>query len=361
MNDPFRRARLLVVDDEPANVALLNALLARWGFGDVTSTSDSGQVLELCDELDPDLLFLDLHMPHPSGLDLLDALGERLHAAVPLPVIMLTADVTSDSKRAALNLGARDFLTKPFDPEEVRLRARNLLEMRFLHREQERHATRLEEGVRQRTRHLEQARLEVLQRLALAAEYRDDDTGEHTLRVAHTSARLAAAVGMSSAEVGEIALAAALHDIGKIALPDSILLKPGALTPEEYEEMQSHVRVGADILAGSSSGLLQMAERIASTHHERWDGTGYLQGLRGDEIPLVGRIVAVADVFDALTHRRPYKQPWPLERAVDEVLSSAGTHFDPDVVAAFASLEHGELLQPRQRDDVAVSRELVTA
>jgi len=361
MNERLGQARLLVVDDEPANTALLSALLARWGYGDVTSTTNSGEVLELCERLDPDLLFLDLHMPVPSGLDLLRALDERLHAAVPLPVIVLTADVTSESKRAALNLGARDFLTKPFDPEEVRLRARNLLEMRLLQREQKRYAGQLEDGVRQRTRHLEQARLEILQRLALAAEYRDDDTGEHTIRVAHTSARLAEALGMSSVEFGEIALAAPLHDIGKIALPDSILLKPGALTLEEYEQMKSHVRVGADILAGSSSALLHTAEQIAATHHERWDGTGYLQGLRGDEIPLVGRIVAVADVFDALTHRRPYKEPWPLERAVAEVLASAGTHFDPEVVAAFASLDHRDLLQPRPRESNATSRHRVAA
>jgi len=361
MDDRLRQSRLLVVDDEPANTALLRALLARWGFGDVTSTNDSRQVLELCDQLDPDLLFLDLHMPAPSGLDLLRALAERLHAAVPLPVIVLTADATSESKRAALDLGARDFLTKPFDPEEVRLRARNLLEVRLLHHEQERHAARLEEAVRERTRHLEQARLEVLQRLALAAEYRDDDTGEHTIRVAHTSACLAEALEMSRVEVGEIALAAPLHDIGKIALPDSILLKPEALSEAEYEQMKTHVRVGADILAGSSSALLQMAEQIAATHHERWDGTGYPQGLCGDEIPLVGRIVAVADVFDALTHRRPYKEPWPLERAVAEVLMSAGTHFDPDVVTAFASLDHRDLLQPRPREDNTTLRQRVAA
>ena len=361
MNERLGQARLLVVDDEPANTALLSALLARWGYSDVTSTNDSGQVLGLCDELDPDLVFLDLHMPAPSGLDLLRALDERVHASVPLPVIVLTADVASETKRAALDLGARDFLTKPFDPEEVRLRARNLLEMRMLHRDQKRYAAELEESVRQRTRHLEQARLEVLQRLALAAEYRDDDTGEHTIRVAHTSARLAEALGLSKVEVGEIALAAPLHDIGKIALPDSILLKPGALTPAEFDQMKTHVRVGADILAGSSSALLHMAEEIAASHHERWDGTGYMYGLRGEEIPLAGRIVAVADVFDALTHRRPYKEPWPLERAVEEVLASAGTHFDPDVVSAFASLDHRDLLEPKPRPRKAIASRRLAA
>jgi putative two-component system response regulator len=361
MNERLAQARLLVVDDEPANTALLSALLARWGYADVTVISDSGQVLELCEELDPDLLFLDLHMPAPSGLDLLRALDDRLHAAVPLPVIVLTADVTSESKRAALDLGARDFLTKPFDLEEVRIRTRNLLELRLLQRDQERYAAQLEEGVRQRTRHLEQARLEILERLALAAEYRDDDTGEHTARVAHTSARLAEALGMSSVEVANLELAAPLHDIGKIALPDTILLKPGTLTRDEYEQMKSHVRVGADILAGSSSSLLHMAEQIAASHHERWDGTGYLHGLRGNQIPLVGRIVAVADVFDALTHRRPYKEPWPLEQAVAQVLASAGTHFDPDVVTAFASLDHGELFESRPRVRHAIPAQRVVA
>jgi putative two-component system response regulator len=361
MNERLACARLLVVDDEPANTALLCALLARWGYADVTATSRSDEVLGLCEQLDPDLIFLDLQMPAPSGLELLRALDERLHAAVPLPVIVLTADVASESKRAALDLGARDFLTKPFDPEEVRLRARNLLEMRLLQLDQQRYAAQLEDGVRERTQHLEQARLEILQRLALAAEYRDDDTGEHTARVAHTSARLAEALGMSSVEVGEIALAAPLHDIGKIALPDSILLKAGALTFDEYKQMQSHVCVGASILAGSSSALLHMAEQIAATHHERWDGTGYLKGLRGDDIPLVGRIVAVADVFDALTHRRPYKEPWPLDRAVAEVLASAGTHFDPDVVAAFASLDHADLLRSRPRERSADSSQPAAA
>jgi putative two-component system response regulator len=355
VNERVRQARILVVDDEPANVALLSALLARWKFADVTVTTDSAQVVELCEQLDPDLVFLDLHMPAPSGLDLLATLRERLQAPVPLPVIVLTADATSESKRAALDLGARDFLTKPFDPEEVRLRARNLLEMRMLHTDLARHAADLEEGVRERTRHLEQARLEVLQRLALAAEYRDDDTGEHTLRVARTSARLASVLGLRRSEVGEIALAAPLHDIGKIALPDSILLKPGPLSPDQYELMRSHVRVGAEILAGSSSSLLQTAEQIASTHHERWDGSGYLRGLRGEEIPLAGRIVAVADVFDALTHRRPYKEPWPLDQAVAEVISCAGTHFDPAVVAAFATLDHHELVHdPPLRDEAGM-------
>jgi putative two-component system response regulator len=299
VNERVRKACILIVDDEPANVALLSALLARWKFSDVTATSDSAQVVELCERLDPDLVFLDLHMPA--------------------------------------------------------LRARNLLEMRMLHRDLARHAADLEGGVRERTRHLEQARLEVLQRLALAAEYRDDDTGEHTLRVARTSARLARVLGLPSKEVGEIALAAPLHDIGKMALRDSILLKPGPLSPDQYEQMKSHVRVGAEILAGSSSSLLQTAEEIASTHHERWDGSGYLRGLRGEEIPLAGRIVAVADVFDALTHRRPYKDPWPLDEAVAEVISCAGTHFDPVVVAAFATLDHRELVhEPPLRDEAGM-------
>jgi putative two-component system response regulator len=344
MNEQLRQARLLVADDEPAHTNLLAVLLKRWGFRLVASTNDSSRVLELCQAHDPDLLFLDLHMPEPGGLELLRALEPRIHGTVPLPVIVMTADTNPDSRRAALELGARDFLVKPFDIEEVRLRVRNLLETRFLQREQDRYSARLADGVRQQTRHLELARLEVLERLALAAEFRDDETREHTLRVAHTSACLATALGMTPSETREIQLAAPLHDIGKIAIPDHILLKPGPLTPEERIAMASHVTTGAEILSGSASTLLQIGEQIALTHHERWDGRGYPAGLHGGEIPLAGRIVAVADVFDALTHQRPYKDAWPLEQAVAEIKAGAGSQFDPEVVSAFAQLDHLSLV-----------------
>ena len=204
----------------------------------------------------------------------------------------------------------------------------------------------LEQLVHDRTRDLDEARLEALSRLALASEYRDDATGEHTQRVGRTSAAIARMLGLPDGQVALIRHAAPLHDVGKIGLRDSILLKKGRLTEEEREEMQTHVSIGRSILSGSHAPLLKMAEEIAWTHHERWDGKGYLTGLTGDEIPLSGRIVAVADVFDALTHDRPYKEAWPIDQAVTQIVAESGTHFDPLVVDAFRALDKTELLAP---------------
>jgi cyclic di-GMP phosphodiesterase len=199
--------------------------------------------------------------------------------------------------------------------------------------------------VAQRTRDLEQARLEILNRLALAAEYRDDDTQEHAWRIGRTCALLALAVGLPEGEAELIRRAAPLHDIGKIGIPDAILLKPGRLSGAEFGVIKTHTTIGAEILSGSRSPLLVLAERIARTHHERWDGRGYPRGLAGEQIPLAGRIVAVADVFDALTHQRPYKEAWPVQQAVSEVLAQAGAQFDPRLVDAFSRLDHSTLLR----------------
>jgi PAS domain S-box-containing protein len=201
------------------------------------------------------------------------------------------------------------------------------------------HAQLLEARVAERTRELEAARAETLQRLALAAEYRDDDTSQHTERVGDMSARVAERLGLDAGQQALLREAAPLHDVGKLAIPDTILLKPGRLTQEEYEAMKTHAMLGARLLSGSSSPVLQMAAVIAASHHERWDGTGYPAGLAGEAIPLVGRIVAVADVFDALTHERPYKSLWPVEQAIAEIRSAAGTQFDPRVVDAFLEIQ----------------------
>ena len=264
-----------------------------------------------------------------------------------MPVLVLTADVTDDTKHQALALGARDFLTKPFDAEEVRLRVANLLEVRQLQLELQAQADELEESVEERTRELDQARLEVVQRLALAAEYRDDDTHQHAQRIGDASALLAAGLGLAATTVRRVRWAAPLHDIGKIAIPDAILLKPGPLTAEEREVIKSHTLIGGRILAGSQSELLRMAAEIAVSHHERWDGEGYPSGLAGTEIPLVGRLVAVADVFDALAHRRPYKGPWPVDRAVAEISGHGGSQFDPAIVEVFKTLHHRALVASR--------------
>ena len=349
-----RDARILIVDDQEANVRLLEGILRRAaGFSNLRSTTDSREAVTLYSEFQPDLILLDLHMPHLDGFRVMEELKLLIPPESYVPILVLTADITPEAKQRALAGGAKDFLTKPFDPTEVRLRIENLLETRFLYLE-------MEQRVRARTQELEDAHVEVLERLALAAEYRDDDTGEHTKRVGRISSLLARAHGLRFGmhnhwwefeplggqqlfEVLGLQRAAPLHDVGKIGIPDSILLKPGRLTPEEFEFMKTHTTIGAKILSGGRFPLLQVAQGIALTHHERWDGAGYPQGLRAESIPLPGRIVAVADAFDAMTSARPYKAAWPVAKAVAELERCAGTQFDPKIVEAFLSLQKDPL------------------
>ena len=348
--EKLKHARILIVDDQVANIELLKQMLEHDGYTAVETTTDSASVVPMCAQQPPDLLILDLHMPEPDGFEVLAQLQPWFQGRW-FPVLVVTADVTTEAKQRALSGGARDFLTKPFDMVEVLLRIKNLLEVRFLQLESRKQNLLLEQTVHDRTRDLDEARGEALNRLALAAEYRDDTTGEHTQRVGRTSAAIARVLGLPDLEVSLIRHAAPLHDVGKIGLRDAVLLKKGRLTVEEREEMQTHVSIGRSILSGSRSPLLKMAEEIAWTHHERWDGKGYLTGLTGDQIPLSGRIVAVADVFDALAHDRPYKEAWPLKDAVAQILNESGTHFDPLVVDAFRSLDKQALLKPLGRPE----------
>jgi putative two-component system response regulator len=328
-------ARLLIVDDQEANVLLLRKILASAGYREVAGITDPLDAEALFDELEPDLVLLDLHMPQMSGLDLLKRLTGRIVPGDYLPIVILTADPTPGSMQACLAGGAKDFLTKPLDAQEVLLRIRNLLDTRLLHLELRSYNQTLEMQVRLRSWELEEARNEVIERLAVAAEYRDDATGGHIQRVGRLSAELATALGLPDGDVDLIARTAPLHDVGKIAVPDRILLKPARLTAEEFEQVKVHSWIGAQILSGENFPLLSMAGRIALTHHERWDGTGYPQGLSGEDIPLEGRIVAVADVFDALLSERPYKRAWSFDAAVAEIVGQRGRQFDPDVVEAF--------------------------
>jgi putative two-component system response regulator len=251
------------------------------------------------------------------------------------PVLVLTSDHTPDAKRRALSGGAHDFLTKPLSPSEVRLRARNLLQTRFLHLELQEHNELLEERVAERTAELEEARLQTLLRLAQAAEYRDDDTGEHTKRVGRSSGIIAAAMGLDPERVESFRMAAPLHDVGKIGIPDSILLSCERLTPEQVGIMRTHCAIGHALLSGTGVPLLDLAAEIAISHHERWDGGGYPNGLAGEDIPLSGRIVALADTYDALTSIRPYKEAWSQAEALEEIEANAGLQYDPRVVEVF--------------------------
>ena len=328
------KARILIVDNEPSNVEFLHHVLELEGYGALTRSTDARDAADRLDQIRPDLILLDLMMPEFDGFQFMQRVREWLPEDDYIPIIVATADTAAETRRRALAAGASDFLTKPLSPAEVRLRVRNLIRTRFLHAQLRGQNSRLEERVHERTLELQDARQEILDRLARAAEFRDDDTGQHTQRVGRLAARIAEVVGLPAEEVSLIRKAAPLHDVGKIGIPDSILLKEGRLTPQERTLMQTHTTIGARILSGSRFPLLRLAEEIALSHHEHWDGAGYPSGLRDEDIPYSGRIVAVADVFDSLTHERPYKIAWSTKDALAEIRAQSGKQFDPVVVDA---------------------------
>jgi putative two-component system response regulator len=312
------------VDDTEQNLRLMRRILNGAGYSDIRTLGDGREVLASVEDFAPDLVLLDLHMPGKDGFEVLSDLSPIMNSGY-LPVLMLTGDLSPATKRHALALGAKDFLSKPFDTAEVVLRIQNLLETRFLY-------VSLETRVRERTIDLERSQIEILERLARAAEIRDDDTGRHTQRVGELSARLAEAAGLPAHMVDLVRRAAPLHDVGKIGIPDNILRKPGRLTALEMDLMQTHTTIGAQILSGGQSELVVMAERIALSHHEWWNGGGYPHNIAGMDIPIEARIVGLADFIDALSHRRPYREAWPMEKVLNEVESRSGTHFDPQLV-----------------------------
>jgi putative two-component system response regulator len=333
MLSPFRNARILIVDDEASNVEILRRILSRFGFSRVESTTDSREAAALYVRHRPDLILLDLHMPHLDGLDVMAQLNQIAEATY-LPILILSADVTPEARQEALSRGAKDFVNKPFQQDEIILRIKTLLQTRQLYLQIQSQNQLLEAKVRERTKALEEAQIEIVERLAVAAEFRDDNTGQHTQRVGQLAALVARQLGLPDSQVTLIRRAAPLHDVGKIGVPDAILLKFGKLTTEEFAVVKTHTLIGARILSGGKFPLLRLAEEIAFNHHERWDGDGYT-GIPAAEIPLAGRIVAVADVFDALTQQRPYKEAWPVPQAITEIDRQRRHQFDPEVVDAF--------------------------
>jgi len=339
----IKRSSILAVDDDELITRLLQNVLENDGYTNVRTTCQPSRALAMFAAVRPDLVLLDLRMSGMDGFELIDRMLALAVGPSAVPIIVLTGDTSSETRRRALSAGARDFLTKPLDRIELLLRVHNLLDIEQLQHQLRDQNRRLESIVAQRTRQLDQSRVEILDRLALAAEYRDDDTQEHARRIGRTCALIALALGLPDEEIEVIGRAAPLHDIGKIGVPDTILRKPGPLTASEFERIKTHPRIGAEILAGSRSTVLRLAEEIALSHHERWDGQGYPQGLSGEEIPLAGRMVAIADVFDALTHERPYKRAWPVDEALREIADQAGHQFDPAIADAFAGLDHTAL------------------
>lgn len=344
-------AKILIVDDDWDMLELCASILRLAGYVHIVTTPDPRGVLALFVEYNPDILILDINMPYLDGLQLLAMLQQVAPEGLTLPVIVTTALPTPDQRYQALSIGAVDVLAKPFDSQEFVLRISNLLKIRMALRDVETQSQALFQELLDRTEalacsrlELKEAQLEVIARLARAGEQHDDNTGQHTQRVAVTAGLLAQELGLSRHEVEVLQRAAPLHDVGKLGIPDSILLKSGRLTTAERVIMQRHCSFGSELLSGGRSEIVQMAECLALTHHERWNGCGYPRGLDKENVPLQGRILAVADVFDALTHQRTYKTAWSVDAAMAEIRRQAGQQFDPQVVAAFLQLPHLELV-----------------
>ncbi|MBO8155581.1 MAG: response regulator [Bacillaceae bacterium] len=327
-HDSFKDSSILVIDDQRTITLILKKTLTESGFHNVTCINDPRDAMKTFEEVKPDLILQDLAMPHINGFELLKMFREKESI---IPIIVLTSEQDPESKYNALSLGANDFLRKPFDKAELLARIHNNLAIRHQHKI-------LEQKVAERTKELQETQIEVIHRLIKASEYRDSDTGDHIIRMSILCEELAKAVGFSDREAQILRYASTMHDVGKIGIPDDILLKPGKLSDEEFRVMKEHTLIGAEILKESRSRLLQMAENIVLTHHERWDGSGYPNGLKGEEIPLEGRITAICDVFDALTSSRPYKEPWPLDKVIAEIENQKGKHFDPDVADKFLDI-----------------------
>ncbi|MBK1718178.1 HD-GYP domain-containing protein [Thiocystis violacea] len=347
-NKPVRSlARILVVDDERSNLILMDRLLRAEGYENPILIQDPREVMPAYRRVTPDLILLDIRMPYVTGFDIIEQIVALNDPLAP-PILVLTAQHSRDYLLRALQAGAHDFIGKPFDRAEVVIRVRNMLDVQLAHRMTHDQRDGLEKIVHERTREIRDTRLQVVQRLGRAAEYRDNETGRHILRMSHTSALIAQHLGWNEGQCETMLHASPMHDVGKIGIPDALLLKPGKLTADEWRIMRTHTTIGGDLLSGDDSELLRMAREIALNHHEKWDGGGYPQGLVGEAIPLTGRIVALADVFDALTSARPYKQAWEVSEALQWIRDNVGSHFDPRLAELFfGSIE--EILAIRER------------
>lgn len=330
-------APILVVDDNETNLLLLENLLRQRGYSNVQSCMNPFEVALRHAQHPFALILLDMQMPGLDGLGVMRQLRDQAKDPY-LPVLVITAQTDGELRLKALSMGARDYVTKPFVVAELSQRIRNLLEVQLAYQDRTAEAAILEAKVSDRTRELEEAQLEILHRLARASEYRDNETGNHVERVSQSAKALALASGLNAITAHMILHASPLHDVGKIGIPDDILLRPGKLEGPDLQQMRSHVDIGASILRGNHSPVVRMAHSIALAHHERWDGEGYPNGTAGDAIPLEARIVAICDVFDALTSARPYKAAWPIEKAVDYLRSQSGKHFDPALVSCFLDI-----------------------
>ena len=348
--DPEKH-KVLLVDDEPIIRRVLKQRLTADGY-QCEEAGNAEQAVAKLEDYEAELVVLDVKMPGKSGAELLPEIKKKYPDTA---VMMATAITDTETAIKCMRDGAYDYLVKPFNLDEVSISAQRALEKRKLILENRAYQQHLEDMVLKRTEELKQAldkvkdaSLDTIHRLSQAAEYRDEDTGAHIERIGYYSAMLARQMGMSEQEVENILYAAPMHDVGKIGIPDNILLKPGKLDKDEWEIMKQHSAIGAEILNGSDADFIKLAEIIALTHHEKWDGSGYPGGLKGEDIPIEGRIVAIVDVFDAITSKRPYKEEMPVEEAFRIIREGKGKHFDPAVVDAFFALED-EILATKKK------------
>ncbi len=331
-----KQEKILIVDDEFANINILVEILKSDYRIAVAKNGKEALKLAISNH-PPDLVLLDIMMPEIDGYEVCERLKSSAGTS-DIPVIFITARGLEEDETRGFEAGAVDYITKPVKPGIVRSRVKTHLDLKRAKTQLENQNIVLEEKVRERTEELRDSRLELVHRLVFAAEYKDPDTGSHIKRISHYSELLALRRGLAGLDCETILLASPMHDIGKIGVPDSILMKPGRLDPEEWKIMKTHSEIGARILSSSRSPFIEAGRSIAISHHERWDGSGYPHGLKGETIPIIGRITALADVFDALTTSRPYKDAWPVEMAVAEIEMGRGSHFDPEIVDLFMEI-----------------------
>ena len=339
MDNKKDKQTILIVDDIPDNVDVLSSVLRSEYRVKVALNGDRALKISVADS-QPDMILLDIMMPDMDGYEVCRRLKAN-PATAKIPVIFITAKNQEEDETKGLELGAVDYITKPISPTLVRARVRTHLALYDQNRE-------LEQKVRKRTEELQQSRLEIIKRLGRAAEFKDNETGLHVIRMSHYTRLMAEAVERGDEWSALVFTAAPMHDIGKIGIPDKILLKPGKLDEKEWNLMRQHPEFGAAIIGEHKSELLKMSREIALAHHEKWDGSGYPFGLKGEDIMLSARIVAIADVFDALTTERPYKKAWPVADAVRLINDNAGAHFDPGLVPLFHEVLPG-ILQIKQQ------------
>jgi putative two-component system response regulator len=357
---------ILIIEDDPMNNRLLSTILTRLGY-DVDTAFDGISGLAKVESSPPDLILLDLNLPGIDGYEVARRVKQSDKTKI-IPIVVVSSFAEVENRIKALEAGADDFLSKPIDQVELRTRVQSLLKVKAFNDHMISYQKTLEEEVAKRTQQLHQAFEELKNasekikqasydttvRLSQAAEYKDVETGSHIKRMGYYTAAITKAMALPIRDVETILYAAPMHDIGKIGIPDRILLKSGSLDEQEWDVMKQHAIIGGTILSGSEYYVIQMAEQIAFSHHEKWDGTGYPKGLKGLEIPIWGQISAIADVFDALTSRRPYKEALPVDQSLEILKKSRDTHFNPDVFKAFFFIID-EIIAIRRKYDDPVS------